>query len=202
MAAMSSEPRPLEGVQVHPRALVETGEVGAGTRVWAFAHLAPGSRVGRDCNVCDHTFVEGGVVVGDRVTIKSGIYLWDGVTVEDDVFLGPNVVFTNDLYPRSRRRPEAWTPTLVRAGASVGANATLVAGITVGRYAMVGAGAVVTRDVPDFGLVIGNPARLAGHVGRAGRPLVVDGERGTCPETGEVYLLRDGRCVPADEARP
>jgi acetyltransferase-like isoleucine patch superfamily enzyme len=143
---------------------VESGaRLGNGTRVWAFVHILPGAVIGDDCNVCDHVFIENDVVVGNRVTIKCGIYLWDGVRVEDDVHLGPNVVFTNDRFPRSRK---AFTleRTVVRHGASVGANATLLPGITIGRSAMVGAGSVVTRDVPDFTLVIGNPARVAGYV--------------------------------------
>lgn len=185
----------LPGVFIHEAALVETDAVGEGTRVWAFAHLAPGSTVGRECNVCDHTFVEEGVVVGDRVTVKSGIYLWTGVTCEDDVFLGPNVVFTNDLFPRSGRRPERYVPTLVRQGASLGANATILAGTTIGRYAMVGAGSVVTADVPDHALVVGNPARRRGWVSRIGRKLAVKGGVGVCEETGERYRIEGETCA-------
>ncbi len=118
------------------------------TRVWAFAHILPGATIGRDCNICDHVFIENDVLVGDRVTVKCGVQLWDGVTIEDDVFIGPNATFTNDPFPRSRQRPAAFTTTLVRRGASIGANATLIPGITVGANAMIGAGAVVTHDVP------------------------------------------------------
>ena len=143
----------------HPQAIVESTHVGRGTRVWAFAHILPGARVGEDCNICDHVFIENDVVVGHRVTIKSGVQLWDGVTLEDDVFVGPNATFTNDPFPRSKQHPAAFGRTLVRSGASIGANATLLSGITIGAGAMVGAGAVVTRDVPPGVVVVGNPAR-------------------------------------------
>ena len=156
---------PPEGFFRHPTALVETANVGEGTRIWAFAHVLPGARIGKDCNVCDHVFVENGVTVGDRVTLKSGVQLWDGVTLEDDVFVGPNATFTNDPFPRSRRLPERFTPTLVRKGASIGANATILCGVTIGANAMIGAGAVVTHDVPAHAIVVGNPAHIHGYVG-------------------------------------
>lgn len=160
------------GAKIHPQALVETDRIGAGTRVWAFAHILPGARIGQDCNIGDHSYVEGGVAIGDEVVIKNGVSIWDGVTIEDRVFVGPNAAFTNDLMPRAKVVRAEYQRTLVREGASLGANATLVCGITVGRYALIGAGAVVTRDVPDFGLVVGNPARLAGFVCRCGDRLV------------------------------
>ena len=148
---------------IHPAALCESDQVGDGTRIWAFAHILPGARVGSDCNICDGVFVEGGVVVGDRVTVKCGVQLWDGVTLEDDVFVGPNATFTNDPFPRSRIRPERYTRTVVRHGASIGANATILPGVVIGANAMVGAGAVVTRDVPTTAIVVGNPARVHGY---------------------------------------
>lgn len=148
----------------HEAAIVESAEIGPGTRIWAFAHVLPGARIGADCNLCDHVFVENHVVVGDRVTVKSGVQLWDGVRLEDDVFVGPNATFTNDPFPRSRQRPERFSPTIVRRGASIGANATLLCGITIGARAMVGAGAVVTRDVPPNAIVAGNPAEIRGYV--------------------------------------
>ncbi|HET7728400.1 MAG TPA: WxcM-like domain-containing protein [Usitatibacter sp.] len=152
---------------VHPQALCESSAVGDGTRIWAFAHVLPGARIGRDCNICDGVFIENDVVVGDRVTVKCGVQLWDGVRLEDDVFVGPNATFTNDPFPRSRRRPESFAVTTVERGASIGANATLLPGITVGRGAMVGAGAVVNRSVPRFAIVAGNPARIIGYVDSA-----------------------------------
>ena len=148
-----------------PAAIVETDAVGEGTRIWAFAHILPGARVGAGCNICDHTFIENDVVVGDRVTVKCGVQLWDGITLEDDVFVGPNATFTNDPFPRSGRHQEAVSRTLVRRGASIGANATILPGITIGERAMVAAGSVVTRDVPPDTIVLGNPARIVGYVG-------------------------------------
>lgn len=152
---------------IHSHALIEEGAtIGERTRVWAFAHVLPGARIGADCNVCDGVFVEGDVVVGDRVTIKCGVQLWDGVRLEDDVFVGPNATFTNDPFPRSRQYLEKdKTPqTLVQSGASIGANATLLPGITIGSGAMVGAGAVVTHNVPPDAIVVGNPATVIGQV--------------------------------------
>jgi acetyltransferase-like isoleucine patch superfamily enzyme/dTDP-4-dehydrorhamnose 3,5-epimerase-like enzyme len=148
----------------HENALVETDRVGEDTRVWAFAHLLPGAVVGSGCNICDHVFIENDVVIGDRVTIKCGVQVWDGVTLEDDVFVGPNATFTNDNFPRSKAYQESVKRTLVRRGASIGANATILSGLTIGRNAMVGAGAVVTRNVPTNAIVTGNPARITGYV--------------------------------------
>jgi len=148
----------------HPQALVETAAVGAGTRVWAFAHILPGARIGADCNLCDGVFVEGNAVVGDRVTVKCGVQLWDGVVLEDDVFVGPNATFTNDHFPRSRQHPDGYLKTIVRKGASIGANATILPGVTIGSRAMVGAGAVVTKDVPANAVVVGNPATICSYV--------------------------------------
>lgn len=152
---------------VHPNALCESDDIGEGTRVWAFAHVLPGARIGRDCNLCDGVFVEGDVVVGDRVTVKCGVQLWNGVRLHDDVFVGPNATFTNDRFPRSRQYPETFAQTVVEAGASIGANATLLPGLRIGAGAMVGAGAVVTRSVPPNAIVVGNPARIVGYVGSA-----------------------------------
>jgi acetyltransferase-like isoleucine patch superfamily enzyme/dTDP-4-dehydrorhamnose 3,5-epimerase-like enzyme len=150
---------------IHSSALVEpSAVVGAGTRVWAFAHILPGAVIGRDCNICDHVFIEGTVQVGDRVTIKPGVQLWIGVTLEDDVFVGPNATFTNDRFPRSKDYPAERPRTLVRRRASIGANATILAGTVIGSNAMVGAGAVVTRDVPPNAIVAGNPARIVSYV--------------------------------------
>jgi acetyltransferase-like isoleucine patch superfamily enzyme len=146
-------------VYVHPQGLCESRNVGPGTRVWAFAHVLSGATVGADCNICDHVFIENDVVIGARVTIKSGVQVWDGVRLEDDVFVGPNATFTNDRYPRSKIRPPKFLETTVRRGASIGANATILPGITIGEQALVAAGSVVTHDVSARVLVQGNPAR-------------------------------------------
>jgi UDP-2-acetamido-3-amino-2,3-dideoxy-glucuronate N-acetyltransferase len=148
----------------HSEALVETKSIGAGTRIWAFAHVLPGARIGSDCNICDHVFIENDVVVGDRVTIKCGVQLWDGIEIEDDVFIGPNASFSNDPFPRSKAHQAVIPRSRVCAGASIGTNATILPGLTIGRSAMVGAGAVVTSDVPANAIVIGNPARIVGYV--------------------------------------
>lgn len=159
---------PVDSYFQHPNALVESTRIGSRTRIWAFTHVLPGATIGQDCNICDHVFIENDVTVGDRVTVKCGVQLWDGVTLEDDVFVGPNVTFTNDLFPRSKQYPERFSRTLVREGASIGANATLLAGITVGANAMVGAGAVVTKDVPPNAVVVGNPARVRSYIDKTG----------------------------------
>ncbi len=148
----------------HSNALVETEHIGEGTRVWAFAHILPGAVIGKDCNICDQTFIENDVVLGDRVTIKCGVQLWNGITIEDDVFVGPNATFTNDPFPRSKQYMDKPARIVVKRGASIGANATLLPGITIGRNAMIGAGAVVTKDVPPNAVVVGNPARIKGYV--------------------------------------
>ncbi len=148
----------------HDKALVETKEIGEGTKVWAFTHILPGARIGSNCNICDHVFIENDVLVGNNVTIKCGVQLWDGVRIEDNVFIGPNATFTNDMFPRSKVYPEKFFQTVVKAGASIGANATLLPGITIGENAMVGAGAVVTKDVPAGALVVGNPAKIMRQV--------------------------------------
>ncbi len=147
---------------IHPSADVQTKAVGAGTRIWQYVVVLPGARIGRDCNLNAHCLVENDVVIGDRVTLKSGVYLWDGTTVEDDVFIGPNATFTNDKFPRSRRKPAEFQRIVLKRGASIGANATILGGVTIGEGAIVGAGSVVTRDVPPGVMVRGNPAREAG----------------------------------------
>lgn len=134
--------------------------VGAGTRIWQFVVVMNGARIGADCNLNAHTLVESGAALGDRVTLKSGVFVWSGVKLEDDVFCGPNASFTNDRKPRAGVRPERFEQTLVRRGASIGAGATILPGLTIGENALIGAGAVVTRDVPDGATVVGNPARL------------------------------------------
>ncbi|MBH3425766.1 MULTISPECIES: acyltransferase [Pseudomonas] len=149
---------------VHAMALCESVNIGDGTKVWAFSHVLPGAVIGKDCNICDHVFIENDVAVGDRVTVKCGVQLWDGVELGDDVFVGPNATFTNDFYPRSKVYPEVFLRTKVLRGASLGANCTILPGITIGMNAMVAAGAVVTKDVPDNCVVAGCPAKVIGPV--------------------------------------
>lgn len=147
----------------HEKALCESNNIGDGTRIWAFAHVLPKAVIGSECNICDHVFIENDVSIGNRVTVKCGVQLWDGISVEDDVFIGPNVTFTNDMFPRSKQYPEKFSRTVICQGASIGANATILPDITIGRQAMVGAGSVVTRSVPPYAIVIGNPARIVGY---------------------------------------
>ena len=172
MTAMSTR----DGVFVHPQGLCESATVGSGTRIWAFAHVLEDAAVGSDCNVGDGAYVEGGACVGDRVTIKNQVMIFERVTVEDDVFLGPGVTFTNDLNPRAhiKRHGDELLPTRICHGATLGARAVIICGTTIGAHAFVAAGAVVTRDVPAYGFVVGNPGRLIGWACECGLRLPAD----------------------------
>ena len=145
---------------IHPLSDVQSPHIGEGTRIWQFSVVLVGARIGSDCNICAQVFIENDVVIGDRVTVKSGVQIWDGIRIADEVFIGPNVTFTNDLFPRSLQRPEKYSVTTIQQGASIGANATVLPGLTIGAGAMIGAGSVVTRDVPAHELWLGNPARF------------------------------------------
>ena len=148
---------------IHPLADVQTMQVGLGSKLWQFVVALPGARIGADCNICSHCFIENDVVIGDRVTIKNGVQLWDGLRVGDDVFIGPNVTFSNDKFPRSRQHLASMLVTEIESGASLGAGATILPGLKIGRNAMIGAGAVVTRSIPANAIVVGNPARIIGY---------------------------------------
>ncbi len=182
----------------HQNAIVEKGaRIGSATRVWAFAHILPGAVIGEECNICDGVFVENDVVVGNRVTIKCGVQLWDGLRVADDCFIGPNATFANDPSPRSKKYPAAFLQTQLKRGASIGANATILPGLVIGEWAMVGAGAVVTRSVPDYGLVRGNPARLSGWLCACGGKLdFAQGSRTQCPCGCGYELVSGEKVVP------
>ena len=150
--------------QIHGLADVQSTAIGPDTRIWQFVVILPNARIGADCNICSHVLIENDVIIGDRVTVKSGVQLWDGLRIEDDVFIGPNVTVTNDPFPRSKQYPKEFAVTTVKTGASIGGGATILPGITIGRHAMVGAGAVVTKSVPDGAVVVGNPARIVRYV--------------------------------------
>ena len=174
---------------VHPKAICESVNIGPGTKIWAFAHILKNAKIGNDCNIGDYCFIENDVMIGNRVTIKNGISVWDGITIEDDVFLGPHCVLTNDLFPRSKVYHSENIRTLFKRGASIGANATIICGISLGRYCMVGAGAVVTKNVPDFALVAGNPARFKYWISKIGEKLNFDKDNFATDSGGNKYKL-------------
>jgi UDP-2-acetamido-3-amino-2,3-dideoxy-glucuronate N-acetyltransferase len=183
----------------HETAIVDAGaSIGAGTRVWHWVHVCAGARIGAGCVLGQNVYVGNRVVIGDNVRIQNNVSVYDAVTLEDDVFCGPSMVFTNVINPRAGvSRKDEYQPTLVRRGATLGANCTVVCGTTIGQYAFVGAGAVVRRNVADFSLVLGVPARHAGWISRSGErlPLPLDGNgEATCPRTGERYVLKAGVC--------
>lgn len=194
------EDHPSTTDAVHASAIVDAGAVlGRGTRVWHFSHVCAGARIGAECSLGQNVFVGNDVRIGDRVKVQNNVSIYDAVTLEDEVFCGPSMVFTNVYNPRAGIvRKDLYRRTLVRRGASIGANATIVCGVTIGRYAFIGAGAVVKHDVPDFALMAGVPARQLGWISRFGErlplPLTGDGAA-LCPHTGDAYRLRDGVCT-------
>jgi UDP-2-acetamido-3-amino-2,3-dideoxy-glucuronate N-acetyltransferase len=195
--------------RIHPTAIIDQPcEIGAGTSIWHFVHVCAGARLGRDCSLGQNVMIGDRVVIGDRVKIQNNVAVYTGVTLEDDVFLGPSCVLTNVTNPRSQVvRRALYEQTLIRRGATVGANATIVCGVTLGRYAFIAAGSVVTKNVPDYGLVIGVPGRLRGWVSRHGHPLRHPDADGiyTCPESSLRYReISPGvlRCLDLDEEAP
>lgn len=187
----------------HPTAVIDEGSViGNGTRIWHFSHIMPGCTIGESCNLGQNVVVSPGVVLGRNVKVQNNVSIYTGVTCADDVFLGPSCVFTNVINPRSAIvRKDEYKHTRVGRGASIGANATIVCGNDIGEYALIGAGAVVTREVPDYALVMGNPARQTGWVSRAGHKLQFDSaDMATCPETGEKYELLKGKVIRIEKA--
>jgi len=177
----------------HEQALVSSGaQIGTGTRVWAFVNIQAGAVVGTNCNICDGCFIEKGAVIGNNVTLKNGVNVFEGVTIEDDVFCGSNATFINDRYPRSHKQDWLMEKTLIKKGATIGSNATILCGITIGEYALVAAGAVVTKNVSAYTLVVGNPARFQGYACRCGRK-IDQALRCSC---GLVYSLSGQKLMP------
>lgn len=204
---MSGRVRELPGVRIHESAYVDAPvEIGEGTAVWHFCHVQAGARIGRGCSFGQNVNVGSDVVIGDNVKVQNNVSIYTGAVIEDDVFLGPSCVLTNVTNPRSQvSRKGLYETTLFRRGATVGANATVVCGVTLGRYSFVAAGSVVTKDVPDYALMVGNPARPVGWMSRHGHRLRLDeGGEGVCPESGYRYRLADGalRCLDLDEDAP
>lgn len=154
----------MENYFKHKKSLVESDSIGNDTKVWAFTHILNGAQIGSQCNICDHVFIENDVIVGNRVTVKCGVQLWNGLRIEDDVFIGPNATFTNDIFPRSKVYPKEFSKTFLRKGCAIGANATILCGIEIGEFALVGAGSVVTKNVPPRAVVFGNPATIHRYV--------------------------------------
>ena len=177
-------------VYIHPKAIVETKEIGKHTKIWAFAHILEGAEIGANCNICDHTFIEGNVIVGNNVTIKCGVYLWSSLRVEDNVFIGPNATFTNDIRPRSKVYPPEFAETYIKKGASIGVNATIICRVTIGAWAVVGGGSVVTKDVPDCALIYGVPAQIKSYICECTQDLLFEYSKAKC-ECGKVYELQE-----------
>ncbi len=180
---------------IHESAIVDEGaKIGEGTKVWHFCHVMPGADIGPNCSLGQNVFVANKVVLGNNVRVQNNVSLYEGVICEDDVFLGPSMVFTNVVNPRSAvSRKDEYKKTVVKKGASIGANATIVCGNTIGKYAFIGAGAVVTKDVLDYALVVGNPAKHMGWMSEHGNKLNFENEKATCTATGEVYRLANGK---------
>ena len=176
---------------VHKNSLCESEKIGAQTKIWSFAHIMKDVKIGKNCNICDGVFIESGVKIGNNVTIKNGVSVWNGVFIEDDVFLGPNCVLTNDLFPRSKVYHSENIKTYIRKGVSIGANATIICGITLGKYSMIGAGSVVTKSVSDFALVVGVPANLRYFITIKGEKLKFDKNSKAKDKEGNIYVLKN-----------
>lgn len=181
----------------HEKSIVDSNNIGEGTKIWEFAHVLPGAVIGKNCNVCAHTFIENDVIIGNNVTIKCGVYLWDGIRLEDNVFVGPNATFTNDLRPRSKQYPIKFENTVIEEWASIGANATILAGNTIGKYAMVGAGSVVTKSIPNNTLWYGNPAVFMAYICDCGAKL---DDNLNCTMCNKSYFLNEKSFIQAKES--
>jgi len=184
--------RKTENNYIHPTAIIYSNNIGKNNTIWQYTVILENAIIGNNCNFCAHTFVESEVNIGNNVTIKSGVFLWDGITIHDNVFIGPNVTFTNDIKPRSKKYKNP-VKTTVEKGASLGANCSILAGITIGKYAMVGMGAVITKNVPDYALVYGNPGKIKGWVDEAGNKLKKISGSEYKSVNGKTFLLFENK---------
>lgn len=173
----------------HEKSMVDSTQIGDNTKIWEFSHILKGATIGENCNICAHTFIENDVVIGDNVTIKCGVYIWDGVRLGNNVFIAPNVTFTNDIRPRSKQYPLKFKETIVQEGATIGANVTIIAGNTIGKFSMIGAGSVVTKDIPNNTLWYGNPSRFVAYICNCGEELDKNLKCATCGKS--FYILDD-----------
>jgi acetyltransferase-like isoleucine patch superfamily enzyme len=180
-------------VLIHKSSIVETSKIGVGSSIWAFVHILNDVEIGKNVNICDHCFIENGVRIGDDVTIKCGVWIWDGILIKNKVFVGPSVTFTNDLYPRSKNKKYEKRDTILEEGCSIGASSTILAGIKIGKYSMIGAGSVVTKDVGDHELIYGNPARKTGYICKCGKKLDFDLNNICRCSCGLKYSLNEER---------
>jgi UDP-2-acetamido-3-amino-2,3-dideoxy-glucuronate N-acetyltransferase len=178
---------------IHPLSDVQTKQIGLDTKIWQFSVVLSGAIIGSECNINAQVFIENDVKIGDRVTVKSGVQIWDGIEIEDDVFIGPNVTFTNDLTPRSKHYPPKFTKTTIKKGSSIGANSTILPGVTVGYYAMIGAGSIITKDVPDFALVFGCPAKIKGWVDEKGNKMTQLNKNEFQDFNGNIWVFENGK---------
>jgi acetyltransferase-like isoleucine patch superfamily enzyme len=178
---------------IHPLSDVQTKYIGANTKIWQFCVVLAGARIGSDCNINAQVFIENDVRIGDRVTVKSGVQVWDGVELEDDVFIGPNVTFTNDLFPRSKHYTNEFKKIIIKKGSSIGANSTILPGITIGSYSMIGAGSLITKDIPDYALVYGNPAAIKAWVDEKGNKLIPIGNNKFTDQQGLYWICKDDK---------
>lgn len=181
----------MKNYKIHQNSIVDTSHIGNNSKIWAFVHILKGAFIGKNVNICDHCFIENEVSIGDNVTIKCGVWIWDGITIENNVFIGPSVTFTNDIYPRSKNINFNKKKTLLEEGCSIGANSTILAGITIGKYAMIGAGSVVTKNVDDYELVYGNPAKFHGYVCKCGEKAIFLDNLFQC-KCGASYESKNG----------
>jgi acetyltransferase-like isoleucine patch superfamily enzyme len=186
----------MEKYYIHPKAIVETKKIGEGTKIWAFSHILPGTSIGKSVNIAEHCFVENNVKIGNDVTIKCGVFIWDGIIIEDHVMLGPSATLTNDLYPRSKNVNYKQLNTIFKKGCSIGANATILAGVKIGEYSMVGAGAVVTKDIPDFAIVYGNPASIKDYICVCGNKMIFNKNDKYSCQCGKTYKKNDYQVEP------